>query len=245
MSQCLQLDVGNSGAKWRLMDSGTVMARGTFGLNEPGGKQRFVNCGGDPGAIWIASVADDAANSELRHLCQQHWGLNPWFARTEAQIAGLSNSYSDPERMGVDRWLAMLGARQRLAGAYCVVDAGSALTIDLVSKQGCHEGGYIIPGPQLMEQSLLRDTDRVRFAEDIPFGLKPGTSTAEAVRHGVASCHVGALKLIMDKQSLTPEQLLFCGGWGRQLRDLVCPAAPYEQDLVFEGLQLQAKELGY
>ena len=75
----------------------------------------------------------------------------------------------------------------------CVIDAGSALTIDIVSAAGQHEGGYIIPGAALMERALLLDTDRVRFDEEVGYALAPGTSTAEAVRHGIALAQAGAV----------------------------------------------------
>ena len=58
----------------------------------------------------MASVADPAADEALSHLLEGHWGVRPWFARSAAAFGALRNSYARPERMGVDRWLAMIGA---------------------------------------------------------------------------------------------------------------------------------------
>jgi type III pantothenate kinase len=126
----------------------------------------------------------------------------------------------------------------------CVIDAGSALTIDLLDDNGRHLGGYIIPGPTLMERALLLDTGRVRFAEDADYTLVPGTSTAEAVRHGIALAQAGALALAMDRAGVIPSRALFCGGWGQTLMSLLDRGGEFLPELVFEGLGLLAAASG-
>jgi type III pantothenate kinase len=237
---CLQLDVGNSGAKWRLVNRGGIIDRGTCRRGDDSAQQLLLNCSNSVDHIWIASVASQAAEAELAALLQQRWGIAPWFARTQARTGSLSNSYDDPGRMGVDRWLAMLGARERERGRLCVIDAGSALTIDMVSAAGQHEGGYIIPGVALMERALLLDTERVRFDEDVGYDLAPGTSTAAAVRHGIALAQAGAVTLALEQAGRAPMVLLFCGGAGEMLRQLVNRGGQWLPDLVFEGLEAMA-----
>jgi type III pantothenate kinase len=134
----------------------------------------------------------------------------------------------------------MLAGRAREAGRICVVDAGSALTIDIVDESGQHEGGYIIPGPLLMERALLLDTDRVRFEEEVDYALNPGSSTAEAVRHGIALAQAGAVALAIDRDGGETMQLLFCGGGGEALMQLLGRGGSYVPDLVFEGLAVMA-----
>ena len=142
--------------------------------------------------------------------------------------------------MGVDRWLAMLGAREREKGKFCVIDAGSALTIDIVNAAGQHEGGYIIPGAALMERALLLDTDRVRFVEEVGYNLAPGTSTAAAVRHGTVLAQSGAISLAIKRAGSEPMALLYCGGAGGALMQLVDRGGQLLPDLVFEGLEVMA-----
>lgn len=236
---CLQFDIGNSSAKWRLIRAGRVVARGKYVATDPSSWRELVAAVAAPEQIWIASVASAEAESTFERRLYDHWGVRPWFARTQPRTGDLINSYAEPQRMGVDRWLAMLAGRQRAAGSLCVVDAGSALTIDLVSAAGRHEGGYIIPGPALMERALLLDTDRVRFAEDIDYSLLPGTSTAEAVRHGVALAQAGAVTLALKRCRETP-QLVFSGGAGEVLMRLLDKGGEFAPDLVFEGLEVMA-----
>jgi len=239
---CLQLDVGNSSAKWRLLRGEAVVARGRYASGDRGARQALLESTQTLDCIWISSVASAEAEDELSRLLVARWGVQPWFARTPARSGELVNSYADPSRMGVDRWLAMLGAWRRQPGRLCVVDAGSALTIDLVAPDGGHEGGYIIPGPALMERALLLDTDRVRFAEDVDYRLSPGTSTAEAVRHGIAVAQAGALALVLRRSAVKASELVFCGGGGELLMALADSGGKYVPDLVFEGLRCMAPE---
>ena len=240
-ARCLQLDVGNSGAKWRLLEHGGVTARGTYRRDDPTSRDALLNCTQQLQQVWVSSVAEAAAQAELTRLLFERWGVAPWYASSRARTGDLHNSYARPERMGVDRWLAMLAARQRARERACVVDAGSALTIDLISASGQHEGGYIIPGPQLMERSLLLDTDRVRFAgETVGAALVPGSSTATAVRHGIALAQAGAVSLALDRAGEPAPRVFFFGGAGATLQQLLGRGGELVPDLVFEGLEVLA-----
>ncbi len=237
---CLQIDVGNSSVKWRLKEDGAVSASGSYLPGDDSSRDALLGCTDRLTDIWISSVAAPTVESELATLLFNRWQRVPWFAKTVARIGDLRNSYEDPSRMGVDRWLAMLGAWERERGRLCVVDAGSALTIDIVDATGQHEGGYIIPGPLLMERALLLDTDRVRFEEDIDYALTPGTSTAQAVRHGIALAQAGAVALALHRAGDISMTLLFCGGGGEALMQMLGRGGQWLPELVFEGLEVMA-----
>jgi type III pantothenate kinase len=239
-ANCLQLDVGNSGTKWRLLEEGEVVARGIYKATDQPSRDALLQCTPALQQIWVSSVAGGETEQFLSDMLAQRWGVQAWFARSQASCCGLHNSYEEPARMGVDRWLAMLAAWQRLQGRACVVDAGSALTCDLVGADGQHEGGYIIPGATLMERALLLDTHGVRFAEEAKYSLAPGLSTAQAVRHGIALAQTGALALAVERAGIEPAQLLFCGGGGETLKRLFNRGGSYLPDLVFEGLEVAA-----
>jgi type III pantothenate kinase len=237
---CLQFDIGNTSAKWRLVNDNEVTARGDYRPGDDSSQQRLLNCSESLDHIWISSVRAPASEALLTRSLENQWGIAPWFARSQAVTGSLVNSYDDPSRMGVDRWLAMLGGRARSKSRLCVIDAGSALTVDFVSATGRHEGGYIIPGAALMERALLLDTDRVRFDEKAGYALCPGTSTAQAVRHGIALAQAGAITLALDQSGSEPIALLFCGGAGEALMELVHRDGEMAPDLVFEGLEIMA-----
>ena len=104
----LQLDIGNSRVKWRVCAATQVIERGVVSRVEL--RQLALPDGLRPDQIWVSSVAGPALEQELVEQLQQRFDLAPWFARSSAQACGLRNSYADPARMGVDRWLAMLAA---------------------------------------------------------------------------------------------------------------------------------------
>ncbi|MHA7817770.1 MAG: type III pantothenate kinase [Pseudohaliea sp.] len=242
----LQLDLGNSRLKWRLIDGGgdcgtdTVLGRGACAP----GDEAWLAQPAAVAAVQVASVASDAAEAALAGRVRDCLGLEPWFARAAAQRGDLVNSYAEPARMGADRWLAMVAARARCKQRLCVVDAGSALTIDLVAADGRHEGGYIIPGTALMARALLADTGRVRFEAGRADSLAPGQSTAACVHRGISLAQAGALQLALSEAAAGGEAplLVVSGGGGEALLALLgLPGAEYRQDLVFEGLAIAAR----
>ena len=74
--------------------------------------------------------------------------------RTLPEAAGVRIAYAEPSRLGVDRFLALLGAHARGPGPWLLVSAGSALTVDLLDSSGQHRGGVIAPSPEHMRAAL-------------------------------------------------------------------------------------------
>lgn len=238
----LQIDLGNSALKWRMVKDNVVLDRGMQPLaGDAAWHLRGISL--VPCEVLVASVASEENERQLTEEIRQRWSVEPWFARSERETLGLRNSYTDPERMGVDRWLAMLAAWHPRRERVCVVDAGSALTIDIVAASGQHEGGYILPGADLMQHVLMQRTQRVRFDDVIVPTLAPGLSTAEAVSHGAALAHCGAIQLAVRMASADGAcrlGLVVSGGGGSAIVALLEDVAEFRRDLVFEGLALAA-----
>lgn len=235
----LLLDIGNSSAKWMCVDAAGTLRQGRIDTNalvEELGKDLV------GATVLVSSVAapniQEALHAELAALSK-----DVWFACSRGSLDGLVNSYEDAQRMGVDRWLAMLAARRRNRGRVCVVDAGSALTVDLVAADGRHEGGYIIPGTALMERALFAETGRVRDSAPANTSVAPGRSTAEAVSHGLLLAQAGAVRMAMSLAEALGERphLLICGGGSPQLAQVLDIAFEVTPNLVFEGLLRQAE----
>ena len=117
----LQLDIGNTRLKWRLVDGTNVVDAGAIVRDGSLGLPSLAQA---PGQVWIASVAGEEQEAALR---REFTGLDVWFARSGEQACGVRNSYAQPQRMGVDRWLAMLAAWNQAGDEVCVVDAGLSL----------------------------------------------------------------------------------------------------------------------
>ena len=244
MDPCLLLDLGNTRGKWLYLVDGAPAGRGAASLDDLPVALEFLERGTQ---VLVASVvagdAEDAVGSRLGSA-----GCSVWFARACSELDGLTSAYAEPSALGVDRWLAMLGGLQRVRGApFCVVDAGSALTIDFVDGEGRHLGGYILPGEALMERSLLENTGRVRFdVADEPGPVQPGRSTGAAVRGGLRLAQVGAVReaLLRIRETLPDPAVLVTGGGAQPLADAFHGESKLLPDLVFEGLLRQALREG-
>jgi len=233
----VEIDVGNTFLKWRLRDHADGSLCSGRALTQDPLEPLFAQWGGAVDAVWIASVASDAFDRRLAERLVASGYPVPRFARTEAAAAGVTNSYADPSAMGVDRWLAMLAARQRAAVPCCVVDCGSAITIDYLTADGRHLGGYILPGMRLLQQALLGNTARVFVDRPVTaFDPSPGCNTSDAVTHG-ADFIFDAIQLRV-KQSLEGGMALYItGGDGELFRRLV-GCGEWVPDLVLDGLSL-------
>jgi type III pantothenate kinase len=172
-------------------------------------------------------------------------------ARTVRGFGDLRIAYPDPEALGTDRFLAMLGARARSgpAGgehasdmrAALVVGIGTAITLDLIDTGGLHRGGRIAPSPALMRAAL-----HGRAAQLPEHGgalVAFADNTLDALRSG---CDGAALALIRDAMDAgtallgVPPQLLLHGGGVDALSGLDADAVRAPA-LVLEGLAVWAR----
>jgi type III pantothenate kinase len=134
----------------------------------------------------------------------------------------------------------MLAARAAAPSACLVVDCGTALTLDRVSAEGEHEGGFILPGLALMRRSLEENT-RIRLDSGyVPDSIELGNSTDAAVYHGTLAAAVALIQAQWSElnQASTPARLVLTGGGAGELsRQLQAQAAETVPDLVLDGLQ--------
>ena len=239
-ARVLELDVGNTRTKWRWLDAdGEVLEAGAL-ARDAGLPWPEVPAQAPAVAVRVVSVAGPAHEEVLVRDLEALGFRTPRFARAAAAHGRLRSGYREPERLGADRWVALVAATAATPGPCAVLDAGSAITFDMVAADGRHEGGWIVPGLRLMRAALLRDTAGVRFAS-APEGvaLEPGCATAGAVLAGTA--HMArdfARARWEDFRARNPEGVLFVtGGDGPQLADGLEGDVRCEPDLVLDGLR--------
>lgn len=218
-ARVLELDVGNTRLKWRWLDGADQrLAAGAVARTEGLPPWPSLGCGAPAVAVRIVSVAGPEFDAELGRTLLAAGFAAPRFARPVAALGRLRCGYLEPERLGADRWVALVAASRVAPGPCAVLDAGSAITLDLVDASGRHEGGWIVPGVALMRRSLLRDTAGIRFDEDAESGAAPGACTAQAVCAGTlhmardfAQCRWNAFR------ARAPEATLFLTGGDAEL----------------------------
>jgi type III pantothenate kinase len=136
-------------------------------------------------AAYIASVASPGLRVALLDGLTLHCRRCS-LARPSAALAGLRVAYPDPSMLGIDRFLAMLGARRRGDGPWLVVGIGTAVTLDLIDAEGLHHGGRIAPSPALMREALHARAAQLPaeggafrdFADNTPDALRAGCDGA-------------------------------------------------------------------
>ena len=151
----LLFDIGNTRIKWaydtgsELLDPGEVAHRGAAA----GDAVSFVTqLRSDIESAWAINVAGEELESALSDAVLKHLGMPLRVAKTTQTCGAVVNGYSAIEQLGADRWAAIVGAWNHYRKDVCVVDAGTAVTIDLVQADGRHQGGFILPGARLMTE---------------------------------------------------------------------------------------------
>lgn len=240
MALILELDVGNTAIKWRRLKGAVILDSGRL-TNELEGLEELLGEGDC--LVRVASVAFAEREAKLRGLLVGA-GVEHEFAVSQAECAGVKNGYDDVSRMGVDRWLAMLAAYNSCRDACVIIDAGTALTIDAVARDGQHHGGYILPGAELALRALGQSTGKVRFGVAESTSTELGKNTDACVHNGKWLGLVGAVQLALheaERQIGQHYKVFITGGDGMCVKRLAGDSAEawhYSRDLVLDGLAL-------
>jgi type III pantothenate kinase len=176
-----------------------------------------------PSRALVASVASAVHAERLRSALQAWPGADVQWLRSPQQGCGITSRYRVPERLGIDRFLAMAAARAEADGAGVIVaGCGTALTLDAVDADGMQREGLIAPSPELMLRSLqgataMADTHRDAFAR------AEHDDTARALHAG---CRHSAAALVewywARQRSEIGDPLLFLhGGWAASLQGML------------------------
>ena len=238
----LDLDIGNTRCKWRTQSMRGDERNAGYCTLEGLLTQEFACAlANPPRRIRVSCVRAQDVESAVREWGVGSFGIQPEFAVAEACRGGVTNAYSEPHRLGVDRWLAMLAAFAELQTSLCVIDCGSAITADLVAADGRHLGGYIAPGLDMLRGALLKHTAKVRFDAMAPaLELLPGTSTKHGVAAGTTLAVLGMVgKIIQTSRQLCANpRIVFTGGDGALIREAVEQPSEYRAELVIDGLAI-------
>lgn len=230
----LLFDIGNTNTKWRI-DNGS---RGQFASRDwqrafDEHRQRWKSVTG----IGVSSVAHpEASEAFIRRLQDE---LAPVFvAKTSASALGVTCAYAEPKALGVDRWLAMLAAWQEFRSDLVIVDAGSAMTLDVIDASGQHRGGLITAGIEMSRAALLRDTGRIPLS-DIGEIAWLTNNTRDAVSAGPTLSAASLASGLLDHlgETLSPK-LVVTGGDAARIVPWLKHPAELRPDLVLDGLGL-------
>ena len=240
----LFIDRGNTALKWQLCKQGEIVSAGSSvngaGLDHALEGVAEISFTG----VYVASVAGNEVETAIKAWANKYSQPEPVFIKSSGRACGIVNAYDEPERLGVDRWLAMIAAHHQYSGLLCVVDSGTALTMDFLSANGQHLGGFIVPGADLMRQSLLQNTQKIHLDSAVQSN-QLGMNTSEAVLFGTEQMLQAFVCQKLNDVALEHGQdvsLILTGGHASNLASGLDLAYHLEQDLVFQGLRIVVEE---
>lgn len=242
-NEILLLDIGNTRLKWAwqqgelFVPGGELTHTGQLRLNQLAQISREHS----PAKIVAACVAGDKIKETVVSQLQRQFAIQVELITTPSEGQGIRNGYVQPAQLGIDRWVAMVGAHQMWPGYLCVIDAGSALTLDIIQSDGQHQGGYILPGLRMMQTCVIEKTA-------IPMSLKavimasttqPGNDTQSCLANGTLQGTCGLIErtvLQVERETGESVQCVLTGGDSQYLAATLSVPHVIEPYLVLKGL---------
>ena len=237
------VDVGNTRIKWCVENHGDI---GT-GFAVDYKQNQFLNeihlrwlKLDSPRQLAISSVSASQIAGQIIDLAKKTWpDVEIIIAKSLAKGFSVISAYQQADKLGVDRWLGLIALRKFYPGNSCIVDCGTAITIDCLDSHGQHLGGLISPGLRLMKQSLYQGAENLSYTNK---HYKAGLSsfTEAAIYTGTLYAAAGLIeKSINDLCSC--KTVVMTGGDAEMLAKYLGFESIIEPDFVLKGLSLFCK----
>lgn len=244
----LLVDMGNTRLKWAYLVAGELQAGSAVEHRDRELPELLGKAWSDlpaPDAVLVACVAQETKKQVLEAWIRQHWSHDVNFLHSPARANGIVNSYAQPHLLGSDRWAAMVAARAKTSTDICVVNCGSAVTIDVLAQDGQHRGGLILPGLHAMLAAL---TDRTTLpAVEMPVAgrvISLASSTREAMRAGAVLAITSVIERTIAGMQQNQHSTVACylaGGDAPVISANLAVEHQVEPDLVLQGLAIIAQ----
>lgn len=249
MSEFLLVDLGSSRLKWQLRaENGVVRDQRQVVWDADAGMPAMPAA--QPISVWVSRVGPPEREQMLRTAIRARYGAVPVVSvRPRAQgPAGLHLDY-DLQQFGVDRYCALLGVLSRTRSPAVVVDAGTAVTLDLLGAEGRHLGGFILPGLRLgleavnrlfstpLQAQVAETLQMIGAGPAVEPRLEPGHETGPALLQGWLHGLAGAVDRLGQAMAVSEEpSWWFTGGDADQLARFFDRPVNLVPGLVFDGL---------
>lgn len=237
----LTIDNGNTSVKVAFFIGTQVVATNRFLRRNVRLLERFISTYKPDTAI-VCSTASSTVSQRIEQLAEQR--CRRALHLTHETPLPIRLGYRTPATLGRDRIATAVGAwtiAQRLDNAcdVLIIDAGTAITYDLVTADGCFIGGNIAPGMALRFKSLHEHTGRLPLVDAEGDTPVVGYDTMTAIRSGVMLGLLGEIKAYIADLRLSHTNLMIfiTGGDGKMLHSrLGDENIIYNEHLAAEGL---------
>jgi type III pantothenate kinase len=233
----LLVDMGNTRLKWAILQDGRLITGHALVNQQITGHElaKTWKMPTPPERLAIACVSATPLLELVLTVAVELWPtIEILQIKPQTHAFGVYNAYQQPEKLGVDRWLALVAVRNHYQLPACIVDCGTAITVDLLDADGKHQGGLISPGLTLMKKSLTEGTEALQFHES-NYDFGPANFTEAAIYSGTLSAAVGLIEHVLKKQS-NAMQLIVTGGDAEVIAAQLETKPIIDTDLVLRGL---------
>ncbi len=245
----LLLDLGNSYCKFAIEAEGKIekyqsQKYGPFGklYSVKSLCDQFSNSK----VVIICSVLSAEMNFQIRETLVADGVKNIYFLDPVQNSFGIRLAYADPSTLGVDRLAALIGAKAKYSGNSCIVDVGTAVTIDALDAKGVHQGGVIFPGLASMNKTLLENT-KIKTDQAAEVGFNVLSSTTEnAIYSGCMSALVGGIEYVVNKMTSHYDgfdQIVLTGGDALLIKSYLSLSVMIDDTLVLDGLTVVSQNI--
>jgi type III pantothenate kinase len=244
------VDVGNTRIKWgRCVEEG-VIEGASLAPNDEVGWDRQISVWQLPKPVsWVVSGVQPANRDRLVQWIGKR-GDHVQLIYSHQQLP-LVVLVDEPDKVGIDRLLNAVAAKIGATrfDSIIIIDAGSAVTVDLLDNSGAFRGGAIFPGFRLMGQALHEHTALLPAVEARePNPALPGKNTKDAIKAGVYWAVAGGVKALVRQltartRSHRPPEIYITGGDAGLLLPVLEPTVQYIPQLTLEGIRLTALAL--
>jgi type III pantothenate kinase len=246
----LVIDAGNTRTKWAQVQADGSLSAMQVSTNASIATSALKKALAKADKVVIANVAGDSIAQQL--LAMMPVKTNVVFAIAEAEACEVINQYNQKEMLGIDRWAAVIAAWHMNKQPSIVVNAGTAITIDALSKdavtkKGVYMGGSIMPGLALMIQSLSSSAAKLASTTAGSMTVFP-KNTQDAIQTGCMNAVIGAVVLQMkqlEKHCAFLPKIVISGGDAVKIAEALKPQLKrviVTENLVLQGLVFLEKE---
>ncbi|MCU7939939.1 MAG: type III pantothenate kinase [gamma proteobacterium symbiont of Bathyaustriella thionipta] len=204
-----------------------------------------------PSDVIVSNVNNITIYNIISDSIFKLWRIQPHLVTVEQDKYGMSTRYTNPRTLGCDRWLALIAARNESKKTLCVIDCGTAVTIDVLSNKGMHLGGLISPGISTSRRVLGLTANNLPIVENRDENINNKSSflainTQDAILGGTLyqiSAYIERIITEFKQEFGNNTDCIITGGDAELILSLTGHHLQYRETLVLDGLRLAAKEI--
>lgn len=233
------VDIGNTRVKWGRCTADRIDQQVALATDEAEWNLQSAKWQLTDDEFVVASVQPATRDRFVRWL---EANLRPHRIIKRPRQIPIESAVDHPDHVGVDRLLDAVAAnsRRRAGQRALFVDAGSAITVNLIDDAGVFRGGAIFPGLRLMAQALCDHTALLPAVEIREVKMPPGTSTPTAIATGVFHAAVGGIDRLLAEMHSDGAAVFITGGDAAMLGPHLKTPATIWPEMTLEGLRLTA-----